>query len=123
MQYKGYEIQITGEGCIIRNGNGDYIVSTPDETEAKEYIDDLEDEIAASKELTTNWYKRFEQYCKNLPGKCYPIEDKTKFGTIYGKALEKYVNSFKAATNTSIVIETRIIGEEMFYIVMEVYKN
>ena len=123
MQYKGYEIQITEEGCIIRNGNGDYIVSTPDETEAKEYIDDLEDEVVEVKELTTDWYKRFDQYCEKLPGKCYPIEDRTKFGTIRGKVLDKFAKSFEAATKTSVVIETRTIDGELFYIVMEVYKN
>lgn len=123
MQYKGYEIQITEEGCIIRNGNGDYVVSTPDETEAKEYIDDLEDEVVEVKELTTDWYKRFEQYCEKLPSKCYPIEDRTKFGTICGRVLDRFAKSFEAATKTSVVIETRTIDGELFYIVMEVYKN
>lgn len=123
MQYKGYEIQITEEGCIIRNGNDDYIVSTPDETEAKEYIDDIEEEVVEIKELPTDWYQRFDQYCKKLPDKCYPIEDRTKFGTIYGKVLNKFAKSFEAATKTSVVVENRIIEGKLFYIVIEVYKN
>lgn len=123
MQYKGYEIQITEEGCIIRNGNGDYIVSTPDETEAKEYIDDIEEEVVEIKELPTDWYQRFDNYCNKLVGKCYPTSDPKKFGTTYGQVLDKFAKSFESSTKTKVIINIERIEGDLFYIVDEVYKE
>lgn len=42
MQYKGYIIQTTDSGSIIRNACGKWLVQTPTEEEAKEWIDDQE---------------------------------------------------------------------------------
>lgn len=123
MQYKGYEIQITEEGCIIRNGNGDYIVSTPDETEAKEYIDDIEEEVVEIKELPTDWYQRFDNYCNKLVDKCYPTSDPKKFGTTYGQVLDKFAKSFESSTKTKVIINVERIEGDLFYIVDEVYKE
>lgn len=123
MQYKGYEIQITEEGCIIRNGNGDYIVSTPDETEAKEYIDDIEEEVVEIKELPIDWYQRFDNYCNKLVGKCYSTSDPKKFGTTYGQVLDKFAKSFESSTKTKVIINVERIESDLFYIVDEVYKE
>lgn len=123
MQYKGYEIQITEEGCIIRNGNGDYIVSTPDETEAKEYIDDIEEEVVEIKELPTDWYQRFDNYCNKLVSKCYPTSDPKKFGTTYGQVLDKFAKSFESSTKTKVIINVERIEGDLFYIVDAVYKE
>lgn len=125
MQYKGYELQLTDEGCIIRDSKGEYITSTSTEKEAEEYIEDIEEEKVDITENPIDWYKRFEQYCKDLPGKCYPIayEDPNKFGSPSISAINSYAKSFEASTNTTVVIEVYYIGMELFGVVTDVYKN
>ena len=44
MQYKKYKIQKTDGGWIIRNSKGQYIIKTPTDKEAKEWIDEREKE-------------------------------------------------------------------------------
>lgn len=121
MQYNGYEIQITEDGCIIRDGSGKYIMSAEDESDAKECIDDLEDDVVEVEKLPTDWYKRFDQYCNKLKGKCYPTTDPKKFGTIYGKVLDKFIKSFEESTKTTVRIHIEMIDGEVFHIVDEVY--
>ena len=41
VQYKGYDLTITGTGCAIRNGAGKFIREFATEDEAMEYIDDM----------------------------------------------------------------------------------
>lgn len=121
MQYNGYEIQITESGCIIRDGQGNYIMSTENDTEAKECIDDLENNVVDIEKLPTDWYSRFEQYCKNLPGKCYPTSNPRKFGTTSSRILSQFVKSFEELNHVTIKIVSEIIDGEKFYIVEEVY--
>ncbi|MBQ4031683.1 MAG: hypothetical protein II625_08000 [Bacilli bacterium] len=41
IKYKGYTLQITDEGCIIRNKNGKYLLICDTERNAKEYINEI----------------------------------------------------------------------------------
>lgn len=124
MQYMGYEMQITDEGCIIRDSKGEYIDCMATENEAKEYIDDLiEDDSLNLNELSTDWYSRFERYCRKLPGKCYPTEDRSKFGTIYDSILDRYIMAFESVTHTKILTELFVKDSERYKIVKEVYKE
>jgi hypothetical protein len=41
MYYKNYELQITYEGCIIRDEQGKVLMVTPTEDGAKEIIDKM----------------------------------------------------------------------------------
>lgn len=117
MQYNGYELQITYEGCIIRDDTGKFITTTPTEEEAKEYVDDLmEDETIIEKE-PTDWYKRFEKYCSNLKGKCYPDYKTRRFGTIFGTALKGFAKSFEKETDTKVIIKEEYFGGELYYMV------
>lgn len=121
MQYKNYEIQITDYACIIRDEKGEYIISTSTDREAKEYIDDInEDQYTLNEEIPINWYERFDQYCKNLPGKCY-IEG--KIATTYEKILEKFAKSFENATNTTVTLITKYMCGEYIAFVESVEHN
>ena len=122
MQYKNYEIQITDYACIIRNSKGEVIASAPTDKEAEEYIDNInEDQITLNTdEIPINWYERFDQYCKKLPGKCY-IEG--KIATTYIKVLEKFAKSFENATNTTVTIITKYMCGEYISFVESVESN
>ena len=119
VQYDNYDIQTVEYGCIIRDSSGKYIASTPTEDEAIEYVKDLTDNIKEKPSI--DWYRRFEVYCKNLPGKCYPDGD--KMATTNGRALTRYIESFTAATNTKIVTRVCYIGGEYFHFVESVEAN
>lgn len=128
MQYRGYEIQTTEEGCIVRNSTGDYLISTPTDDEATEYVDDLLDETSTEKEIkeskarSIDWYSRFSKYCDKLPGKCYP-EDREYFGTTNRTALSRFIKSFEQATDAKVFVDSKYIGGELFYIVFRVEHN
>ena len=128
MRYRGYEIQTTEEGCIVRNSKGDYLVSTPTYDEAAEYVDDLIDDASTEKELkeykanSIDWYNRFDKYCNKLPGKCYP-EDRGYFGTTNRTTLSRFIKSFEQATNTKVFVDSKYIDGELFYIVVRVEHN
>lgn len=123
MQYKGYELQITSEGTIVRDNAGNYIISTPDEEEAKDYVDDLimEDPIEQKdiiKNRSTNWYDRFIKYCNKLPGKIFI--DNGKLASTNGLALNKFAKSFEELNHVVICITNQYIDGELFYIVNDI---
>lgn len=122
MQYKGYEIQETEMGYIIRTSTGQYITSAASDEEAKEYVDDISSEETSIKQFSTDWYKRFEKYCAKLPGKCYPNGD-GKFGTVFEKSLYKFIQSFEKKTNTKVNVTTDYRGGEYYFIVDSVNEN
>lgn len=125
MQYNGYEIQITEDGFIIRDGSGKYIDCACDEPDAKEIIDDLNaegnDPVEVVQETKTDWYRRFDKYCSRLKGKCYPTTDPKKFGTVYGTVLDRFIKSFEESTKTTVRVNIEMIDGELFHIVDEVY--
>lgn len=41
IKYKGYTLQITDEGCIIRDKDDNYIIICATEKDAKEYINEI----------------------------------------------------------------------------------
>ena len=123
MQYNGYEIQITEDGYIVRDSQGKLMAFCADEPDAKEFIDDLKENHTDVRETTIDWYERFSNYCKRLPGRCYPTEDKRKFGTIFENPLKNLIRSFEDATQTTVYYKSMVIEGEIYYIVESVEKN
>lgn len=122
MQYKGFEIQNTQEGYIIRNSYGDYIAMVENDSEAYDYIDDMDEEDAQIAHKQVDYYKQFSDYCKRLPGRCYPTSS-NEFGTTNFRALKRFIKPFENATNTTVITRIEYIGGELFYIVEDVVKN
>lgn len=110
MQYRNYEIQHTSDGCIIRKSTGEYIIKVPTETEAEEYIDDLEE----TQKPVIDWNYKFELYTHDLPGRCFI--DK-KVATTNKDALLRFVKPFENLNNVHVNIYTDFRGGEYFYIV------
>lgn len=123
MQYRGYTIQYSEDCCMVRDKNGKVIAVRENDTEAKDFIDELIDSPTIIKEVQTNWYEKFDTYCKHLPGKCYPTDDRTKFGTIYINALKKLIESFEKSTGVTVEYKLQVIDRENYYIVESVEKN
>lgn len=127
MQYKKYEIQVTEDGCIIRDSIGNFISSTATDTEAKEYIDDLDDEPL---QINTNlnevkktpnsheYMDVFRKYCAKLPGKC---EIDGYLATTNEPALCRFIKSFEKLWNVTVHYKSVIRGGEYFYLVDDIY--
>lgn len=118
MQYNGYEIQTTADGCIIRDNKGNYLVATPTDEEAKEYIDDLIEEnnnINISQKI--DYYKNFILYCNKLPGKIF-IDD--KLATTNEAALNRFIKSFEKLHDVRVNYSNQYRGGEYFYIVEDI---
>ena len=128
MQYRGYEIQLSDSVWIVRNPSGDIVAVRDTDTEASEYVDDVLDtyveaESAKTYEDTIDWYAKFDSYCAHLPGKCYPTENRRKFGTTNYSALKSHIDNFEKSTGATVEYSMTIIENENYYIIDEVYKK
>lgn len=118
MQYKNYVIHYIDEGCVVNDEHGRFIVATCDERDAMEYVDQLELDDKVAEIRRHDWYAGFEMYCRNLPGKCYPLDK--RMCTTNVEALERFIKSYEEATSTKIITHTEYIDDELFCVVDDV---
>lgn len=128
MEYKGYNLQFSDYGVIIRDIEGKYLLEVSTEEEAIEYIDEgLIDDYPNHNLFTTTISKKqslydvFDKYCKKLYGKRY-FEDRT-FGTFDENSLKKFIKSFTKDRNIKVIYEAKYMGGEYYYIVTDVYEE
>ena len=114
MQYNCYELQLTENGCIIRDSKGKYVLLADTEDEACEYVDSLVNREV--KPLNTA-YDKFVQYCDKLPGKCFINE---KLATTNEKALNRYKAEFESISTYRVFTAMESCGGEYFFIVTSV---
>lgn len=118
MQYNGYELQISENGCFVRDNTGKILLSTPDENDAKEFIDNIDEnftKVIPEKDL----YDRFVRYCKKLPGRMF--FDDGKMATVFKKPLDRYIKSFEKLCNVEIYTSVKMRGGETYYVVDTVF--
>ena len=118
MQYNNFDLQITSDGCIIRDSAGKFVAYTETDKSAIELIDECIDIPTIQKSY--NLYRQFERYCKKLPGKCY-IND--QLVTSNKKALTRFTNSFQKLSNTTINYTSLYSGGETFYTIRSIERN
>ena len=117
-----YDFQITDSGCIVRNSNGDIIIMTDTEEEAREYIENNgtssgESWVEKAKRHISP-YDQFDNYTQSLKGKVW-FDD--KFGSCFEKPLKRFAKSFEKATDYRVELGYKIVGGECFCMVEEVY--
>jgi hypothetical protein len=113
MDYRGYHIQYSDFGVIVRDSKGKFIIEVVSESEAEEWIDAMLDNL-------TDMYKPFSLYCKKLPGRCF-MED--KLATTSKQALNRFIEGFKKKEeNIEIITHSEYWGGEEFYVVDSVTK-
>ena len=117
MQYGDYEIQQVSSGFIVRDSKGNFIIETPTDDEAIEYIDELMEDQEI-KRLEWDWYKKFDQYSKRLKDKFYIDGLICSYNE---KALKSIAKSFEESNKVTVEICTEYIEGDYVFQVKDVY--
>ena len=110
-----YITQVTSDGCIIRDDEGQFILEVPTEEEANEWIRD--NESRESNYSPIDLYRQFEIYCKKMPGRCF-IDG--LMANSNEKVLFKFMKAFENSRGVEILVHSDYIDGELFYFVDEV---
>lgn len=115
-----FTTQLSSNGCIIRDENGNFVMELATEDEALEWIEDNENSYNDREEVHVDLYDQFVAYCKKLPGKCFLDR---RLATTNEKALKRFIQSFEKARNAKVRYYADFLGGEYFFIVHEVEEN